>query len=67
MKVNESTVVAFIDFGSEVTLAGDSLVTNPELAYDNVPSTLKGSGDKAVPSIDFKGKRSWHRSKLYSQ
>lgn len=49
--VNNLTVKAFVDFGSEVSLLKASLVQQLGVEHDNITSVLKGFGNKLVLSV----------------
>lgn len=49
--VNGTTIKAFVDFGSEVSLLTKSIVSSLGLVYNNVISVLKGFGNDTVPTI----------------
>lgn len=49
--VNGSTVKAFVDFGSEVTLVRQSDANTLKLTYDTASSALKGFGNRVIQSL----------------
>lgn len=49
--VNGRTLEAFIDFGSEVTLVRESIISSLNLVHDQVPSVMKGFGNEMVRSL----------------
>ncbi|CAG9137646.1 unnamed protein product [Plutella xylostella] len=51
IQVNNTSVQAFIDFGSEVTLVKQTLVANLGLDHNHLPSSMKGFGNGIVQSL----------------
>lgn len=49
--INDKSLEAFVDFGSEVTLVKESVAINLGLVHDNVPSLMKGFGNGVVQSL----------------
>lgn len=49
--VNDVVVPAFIDFGSEVTILKESMVSRLGLEHDSVVSTMRGFGNELVQSL----------------
>lgn len=49
--VNGTSVKAFVDFGSEVSLLTKSIVSSLGLVYNNAISILKGFGNDTVPTV----------------
>lgn len=51
VKINKLVVEAFIDFGSDVTLIKESLISNLGVEHDHVESIMKGFGNSLVKSL----------------
>lgn len=49
--VNGSTLRAFVDFGSEVTLMKSSVASGMNLSHNGVPMSMKGFGNSIVQSL----------------
>lgn len=51
IRVNNSELQAFVDFGSDVTLIKESVVKELGLTHDNIPTLMKGFGNSVVQSL----------------